>query len=1000
MLLKRDVYRSHERMWLPLLFLALLCLRSICSAKKIDADIIADFIDSVNYRPVVPRVIMDNLCTNNTPLPQITCTSRGNVKSINFTSSPGLNGTIPASLGKLQALEAFLMPNNSLSGTLPSALSQWGSSLQIFQVQDNRLTGTLPPSFASWTSIKYFQVYNNQLNGTLPMEYGFVGEGQRSFATSVQYFQVDNNRITGSLPPPYGNMTSVAAFTCSANRISGTLPTEYRTMTSMDIFDVSDNRLTGSLSPEYALWISISAFIVGRNQLSGTLPWEYKAWSNLSSVLDFQRNQISGTLPWQYGLRPWSIFRMSGQLNLLTGTLPLSYQNFSGMTFFQMFANNLSGTLPAAYALWQKVHQIQFSSNRFNGSIPSSWAFAMNRLGLLDISNNSIAGSLPPRPFSSLNALSFSFNQIEGSIPASYLSSTSLYILDAQNNSNLWGHVSPGLFGGITLCGTDVCVSSSNSSTLVFYFCYPSVFLQQLPLVDASIVMQLGSDTRYRRSLPACPIPPPTASIAHPVETDQPSSEYLVWTSATESAAALLTAVVGAAAMVGVDAADVQMLVSILASPCVCRTATSSSQAPLLILNPFAHLTGPSWSVIGSVLTCVALTGLHALGVAVLLLSQHEQQPSQQRGRRSGVQMHCTTVLLGRWLAESHRRRGTAAMLRFPNLSIIVMLFLLPGVARSTVQIASALDSSPHQVDIAAIVIGFLFCCTGVALVELMVYRHICVELARKRGGGRSAIQFAMYHHVHKLFAPIPRAVAVVALPVGSWEPRRSRISFGCVVSSFHGEWHHTWRILLVTNVFVQILSGIGNACDAVQGLTIGALLIACSVIAATRPHRALLASLFVCCSLSLSICSVVLGMLCRHRQVDSDALNSFGVFASFMLAVFKCYHVGMPLVERWLVQRNSQHEVDASPIGMIECDDDAPAAEDSPGASTTSSVGSAHKRSRLTRPSPPQLPGAPPDTASPAVAVSLLPLSDQLQVLQQLIVLATERVQHTEHLL
>jgi hypothetical protein len=541
------------------------------------------------------------------------------------------------------------------------------------------------------------------------------------------------------------------------------------------------------------------------------------------------------------------------------------------------------------------------------------------------------------------------------------------------------------------VCGTEVCVSSPS---LLFFFCYPSAILQQLPEVSAIVVLQLGSDKRYQVSPPVCPVTPPTASIPLPVDTDQPSSDVLLPTSATGSgaAAAVLTAVVGAAAIVGVDAADAQMLVSILASPCVCRTAASSSQAPLLILSPLAHL-GPSWSVIGSVLTCVALTGLHGLGVAVLL-SQHKQ-PSQQRGRCRGAQMHCTT-LLGRWLAERHRRRDIAAMLRFPNVSIIVLMFLLPGVARSSVQVASALDSSNLDtgVDITAIVTGCLFCCAGVALVELMVYRHICVELARKRGGGRSAIQFAMYHHVHKLFAPIPRAVAVVALPVGSWEPRRSRISFGGVVSGFRGEWHHTWRILLATNVFVQILSGIGNACDAVQGLTLGALVIACSVIAATRPHRALLASLFVCCSFLLSICSVVLGMLCRHGQVDSDALNSFGVFASFMLAVFKCYNVGMPFVERWLVQRNSPREIDAAP-SMIESDG-AAAEEHSPGASTTSSLGSAHKRSRLTQPSPLL---APPDIASPAVAVSLLPLSDQLQVLQQLILLAAERVQHTEHL-
>ncbi|CUG86675.1 GP46-like surface antigen, putative, partial [Bodo saltans] len=493
---------------------------------------------------------------------------------------------------------------------------------------------------------------------------------------------------------------------------------------------------------------------------------------------------------------------------------------------------------------------------------------------------------------------------------------------DAQNNTLLSGKIptSVGLLI-VTVCETHLNFSTPSWSLFPMYTCLPDHFIDKVADISPTEWILQISNFTYT-------LPPP--SSASPITTVAPPNAAINTTvmilSRTASASiASVSAVTTASALASTfadsDAADAQMLVSILGSPCVCSATSPTQQREgsvlLLALSPFSSL-GSSWAAIGNSLLCCVLVGLHVL--VIRTLSKERSAPHHHQRPPRSVQ-HADTVL-SRWLHDNGStiaRLQLLARLRFPNASCTLMLLLVPGVVRAVVDSANALsdsDSSDAPASIAGICVGVVFVlwCTSWC-VEWIAYRHVdgdvkCVRRARSLSTA-TCLRFELHKHPHKLFQPIPRSVAKILLPHGCWQPQPARLAYGSVVSSYVEKWRRAWVVVPVANIVVQILSGVDvsgsapAACDALQGLTLCVLASVCAFIAYARPHRALLASYLVCASLVLTMVTALLGLLCRHGAVSPDAVSGFGVFASVAMFVFKLYHVLMPIVERRLMGRN-----------------------------------------------------------------------------------------------
>lgn len=84
----------------------------------------------------------------------------------------GFTGTVPVSIGNLRNLTLLEFSENSLSGPIPAAFSNW-TQLQTFDIQKNRrgasigFTGSIPASVGDMKFLQLLLLSRNSLTGPI-----------------------------------------------------------------------------------------------------------------------------------------------------------------------------------------------------------------------------------------------------------------------------------------------------------------------------------------------------------------------------------------------------------------------------------------------------------------------------------------------------------------------------------------------------------------------------------------------------------------------------------------------------------------------------------------------------------------------------------------------------------------------------------------------------------------------------------------------------------------
>ncbi|KAJ3688568.1 hypothetical protein LUZ61_017732 [Rhynchospora tenuis] len=118
----------------------------------------------------------------------------------------------------------------------------------------------------------------------------------------------------------------------------------------------------------------------------------------------------------------------------LYGPIPSCINQLSNLRTLAIMGTALSGSLPEFLFLnHQNLHDLIFSSNAFSGSIPSSLS-TIPTLNHLDLSNNSLTGTIPPDLVHGQYASLFlNDNRLTGEIPKCY-QWVPLIVISLHNN--------------------------------------------------------------------------------------------------------------------------------------------------------------------------------------------------------------------------------------------------------------------------------------------------------------------------------------------------------------------------------------------------------------------------------------------------------------------------------------------------------------------------------------------------------------------------------------
>jgi Leucine-rich repeat (LRR) protein len=237
-------------------------------------------------------------------------------------------------------------------------------------------------------------------------------------------------RYSPKLTPDSFTLQSITA----SNNLKGKIPSEIKHLKKLDFLSLKHNELSGSIPSALKELTLLDYLDLKLNQLTGSIPHFLGDLQRLQ-VLGLSKNQLEGTLPGSLGTLGLKTLAIDG--NILTGDLaPVAMM--TSLEYLYAEENDLHGNLDhGLLADLKSLIEADLSGNRLESAQIPTHLFSLPQLRVLDLSDNSISGSLPESlPDNSvLEYLNLRMNSMPSSIPDSISNLRALTHLDLEANA-------------------------------------------------------------------------------------------------------------------------------------------------------------------------------------------------------------------------------------------------------------------------------------------------------------------------------------------------------------------------------------------------------------------------------------------------------------------------------------------------------------------------------------------------------------------------------------
>uniref|UniRef100_A0ACD5TSA2 Uncharacterized protein n=1 Tax=Avena sativa TaxID=4498 RepID=A0ACD5TSA2_AVESA len=231
--------------------------------------------------------------TNPTSIPATTWNRlAGSLQTLEFRTNPGLNGAIPASLGRLANLQSLVIIENNLTGAVPPELGGL-AKLRRLVLSGNGLSGPVPATLGGLRGLLKMDLSNNRLEGSIPPELAGL--------ESLTLLDLRNNSLIGGLPEFVQGMASLQDLLLSNNPLGGSLMRSgWEKMASLATLDLSNARLVGSIPESMAALPRLRFLALDHNRLSGSVPAKLAALPSIGAMY-LNGNNLTGALQFSAG---------------------------------------------------------------------------------------------------------------------------------------------------------------------------------------------------------------------------------------------------------------------------------------------------------------------------------------------------------------------------------------------------------------------------------------------------------------------------------------------------------------------------------------------------------------------------------------------------------------------------------------------------------------------------------------------------------------------------
>ncbi|CAJ1946816.1 unnamed protein product [Cylindrotheca closterium] len=344
----------------------------------------------------------------------VSCNENGSVLSLQLEFK-GLQGSLPAEIGRLSSLEELLLPGNRLNGQLPTELYSL-TMLTWLNIGGNMLSGSLD-NIGQLTRLRGLLCDGNRFQ-SIPNEMAklqflevlkFIGSGLNStipanLPSSLTSLNLANNKLQGSIPflsalsnlqdltlsynnlsgqiPPTGEMTALTWMLLTDNRLDGSLNSEFGNMVRLEYFNAANNLLNASIPSEVFGISTLTSLRLENNLLSGPLPTDMSTLRRLR-FLYLNKNRLSGPIPESIGNSMVGLSSLELGYNQFTSTLPSELSKLN-LRMFDVRENLLTGSVPASFNRWSLIRAAYFYSNNFTGGLENLFCDGRNSARIVE----------------------------------------------------------------------------------------------------------------------------------------------------------------------------------------------------------------------------------------------------------------------------------------------------------------------------------------------------------------------------------------------------------------------------------------------------------------------------------------------------------------------------------------------------------------------------------------------------------------------------------------
>ena len=267
----------------------------------------------------------------------------------------GLNGSVPAELGRLSGLTYLNLRTNDLTGPIPSELGSL-TNLRVLNLHSNMLSGDIP-DLSGIAGLEELYLPKNMLTGPVPAWLNGM--------TEMRELWLWGNELSGTIPDLSG-LTNLEKLKLAGNDLEGGIPEWLGSMSNLKWLIIQDNHPLGGTIPDLSGMTSLTHLWIHTNDLTGPVPPSLGMLSNLDD-LNLRNNMLTGDIPDLSGLDKLTRLRL--HRNMLSGEVPDTLGGLDSLRQLWLHGNQLTSIAAELGDLSDTLIEIALKENTWDEEV-------------------------------------------------------------------------------------------------------------------------------------------------------------------------------------------------------------------------------------------------------------------------------------------------------------------------------------------------------------------------------------------------------------------------------------------------------------------------------------------------------------------------------------------------------------------------------------------------------------------------------------------------------